>query len=177
MLEYAFAGFESQIQAVERGIALLQHVDHAQRLQIVLEAAVRFHAGVQRILPGVAERRVAEVMRQRDGFDQVFVEPQVARDRAADLRNLEAVRKPRAKQVAFVIDEYLGLVFEPAERGGMNDAVAVALKFAAPARRGFAITRGRANCAGWRHKARVQASRGALAARAPASAIVAARRR
>ena len=51
--------------------------------------------------------------------------------RARDLGDLDAVRQPRAEQVAFVIDEDLGLVFEAAEGGGMDDAVAVALELAA----------------------------------------------
>ena len=37
----------------------------------------------------------------------------------------------RAVQIAFVIDEHLRLVFQAAERVGMDDAVAVALEFAA----------------------------------------------
>ena len=37
----------------------------------------------------------------------------------------------RAKQITFVIDEYLRLVFEPAKRRGMDDAVSVALEFRA----------------------------------------------
>jgi hypothetical protein len=41
------------------------------------------------------------------------------------------VRQAGAKQVAFVIDEDLGLVFEAAKGGGMDDAIAVALEFAA----------------------------------------------
>jgi hypothetical protein len=56
---------------------------------------------------------------------------QGARHRARDLRDLDAVRQAGAKQVAFVIDEDLGLVFEAAKGGGMDDAVAVALEFTA----------------------------------------------
>jgi hypothetical protein len=48
-------------------------------LQVVLEAAVPFHALVQGILAGVAERRVAEVVGQRNGLDEVFVQCQRAR--------------------------------------------------------------------------------------------------
>ena len=81
----------------------------------MLEAAVRLHARVERVLAGVTERRMAEVVRERDRLDQVFVEREVARDRAADLRDFEAVREARAEEIAFVIDEDLRLVFEPAE--------------------------------------------------------------
>ena len=47
---------------------------------------------------------------------------------------------PRAEQVTLVIDEHLGLVGQPAEGIGMNDAIAVALKLAAVLRRWFGIT-------------------------------------
>ena len=63
-----------QVQAVEGAVALLQRIDHAQRLQIVLEAAMVLHAGVERILARVTEGRMAEVVRERDGLDQVFVQ-------------------------------------------------------------------------------------------------------
>ena len=115
----------------KRGVALFELVDDAQRLQVVLEAAVRLHAVVQRVLAGVTERRVAEVVREADRFGERFVQLQRARDGARDLRDFDRVRQPRAVQVAFVIDEHLRLVDQTAERGGMNDAVAVALKFAA----------------------------------------------
>jgi hypothetical protein len=62
---------------------------------------------------------------------------QAARDGAGDLRDFDAVGKAGAEQVAFVIHEYLGLVFEAAKRAGMDDAVAVALEFAAGIRRCF----------------------------------------
>jgi len=46
------------------------------------------------------------------------------------------VRRVR-KQVALVIHEHLGLVFEAAECAGMNDAITVALEFAATVWCGF----------------------------------------
>ena len=57
----------------------------------------------------------------------------------ADLRHLEAVREPRAEEIAFVVDEHLRLVLEPPESGRMDDAVAVALVLAAAARRRLAV--------------------------------------
>ncbi len=82
VLEDAFARFEAQVQAVEARQPLLELVHHAQALQVVLEAVVRAHALVQRILPSVAEGRVAEVVRERDRLAQVFVERERARRRA-----------------------------------------------------------------------------------------------
>ena len=134
VLEDAFARLEAQVQAIVVGVAVLQPVDHAQALQVVLEAAVRSHAVVERVLPGVAEGRVAEVVGQRDGFGQIFVQPQRAGDGAGKLRYLQRMREPGAEQVALVVQEHLRLVDQPAERGGMHDAVAVALEVVARGR-------------------------------------------
>jgi hypothetical protein len=82
VLEDALARLEGEVQAVVLGVALLQRVDHAQALQVVLEAAVLGHAVVERVLPGVAEGRVAQVVRQGDGLDQVLVQAQRGRCRA-----------------------------------------------------------------------------------------------
>ena len=140
MFEDAFAGFEGQIQAVKCTVTLLKDIDHAQRLQVMFESAIRLHADVQRVLTAVAKGRVAEIMRQCDGFGQVFTERQAARHGTADLRHFKTVRQPGAEQIAFMIHEHLGLVFQAAKSGGMDDAVAVALIFAAPARLRFAKT-------------------------------------
>src|SRR5262245_24856569 len=124
MLEYPLARLEGEIEPVEGAVALLQQIHDAQALQIVLEAAVRLHAGVECVLPCVSERCMTQIMSQRDRFGQVL---------------LQAMSKPGAEEVAFVVDEDLRLVFEAAERVGVDDAVAVALVFAPPARRRFAV--------------------------------------
>ena len=95
----------------------------------------RGHAGVERVLAGVAERRVAEVVAERDRLGEVVVEPERAGERAGDLRHLDRMGEPGAEMVALVMDEHLGLVGEAAEGGRMDDAVAVALEFGARRRR------------------------------------------
>ena len=135
VLQHPFARLETEVQPVVCGIALFQFVHNAKALQVVLEAVavrlVTLEAFVERVLPSVAEGCVTQVVGQRDGFDQVFVEAQRAGDRAAELRNFERVRQPRAEQVALVVQEHLGLVDEAAERCAVHDAVAVALEFVA----------------------------------------------
>ncbi len=131
MLQDAFAGLEAKIQSLERSVALFQHINHAQRLQIVLEAAMILHAVVERILAGVAERRVPEIVRQRYGLHQIFVQPEIASHRSSDLRDFNAVGQAGSEQIAFMIDENLGLVFETPKRRGVNDAVTIPLEFAA----------------------------------------------
>ena len=66
MLEDALTRLEREVQTVKAAVALFQPIDHQQALQVVLEAAIRLHAIVERILPGVPERCVAQVVRERN---------------------------------------------------------------------------------------------------------------
>jgi hypothetical protein len=97
--------------------------------------------------PAWPNGRVAEVVRQRDRLDQVLVQPQRPRDRTRELRHFERVREAGAKQVALMVEEHLGLVDQPAEGGGVDDAVAVALEVGARGRGGSGWRRPR-DCAG-----------------------------
>jgi hypothetical protein len=60
----------------------------------VVEAAIGLHHLGERILPGVAERRVAEIVGERQRLCQILVETERATDGARDLRDLEAVGQP-----------------------------------------------------------------------------------
>src|SRR5262249_9148793 len=110
VLEDTFAALETEIEAVEARVALLQLVDDSQRLQVVLEAAEFAHAAVQRVLAGVAEGRMPEVVSQRYSLDQRLVQRERPGDGARDLRHLDRMRHTRAVQITFVIDEHLRLV-------------------------------------------------------------------
>ncbi len=105
--------------------------DDAQSMAVVVEAAVGGHAGVKRLLAGMAEGGVAEVVGERHRLGEIVVEPERARKRPGDLRHLDRMGQPGAEMVALVMDEHLGLVGETAEGGRMDDAVAVALEFGA----------------------------------------------
>ena len=93
----------------------------------------------QRVLAGMAERRVAEVVGKAQSLGQILVEPQRAGDRPADLRDFEAVGQPDAIMVAVGRDEHLGLVAEPPESDRVDQPVAVALEDVARAARAAAI--------------------------------------
>src|SRR5262249_44223109 len=129
MLEYPLARLEREIQTSEARVPFLELVDDAQRLEIVLEAAELAHAIVERVLARVTERRMSQVVGEADRLDEILVQLERARDRARDLRDLERVREPRAIQIALVVHEHLRLVDEPAERGCVDHAIAVALVF------------------------------------------------
>src|SRR5258707_11572680 len=83
---------------------------------------------VEGCFPGMAKRSVAYVVPQSDGFDQVLVEPEGSTDGSGYLGDFERVGEPGSVVVAGRIDEDLRLVFEPAKRLAMEDAVAVALE-------------------------------------------------
>jgi hypothetical protein len=74
---------------------------------------------------------MTEVMTERRGFRQVFVEPKTARDGSCDLRNLQRMRKPCAVVVVLGTKKDLRFVHQASKRFGVNDAVAVTLKFRA----------------------------------------------
>src|SRR5258705_9029094 len=83
----------------------------------------------------MAERRMAEVVSEAQGFGQILVEAERPGDCAANLRDLDAVSQPNAEMIPVGRDEHLGLVAEAAEGDRMDDAGAVALEdVARPAR-------------------------------------------
>ena len=128
VLDDSLADLEGQVEPAEIRITHFDPVDRTQALRVVIETAVGLHQRAQRPFAGMAERRVSEIVRQRDRLGQFRVEPERARHRARDLRGLHRMRQARAVVVALVVDEDLGLVFEAAKGGGMHDTVAVALE-------------------------------------------------
>src|SRR5699024_3634379 len=65
--------------------------DQAQRLRIAFETADVLAQGVEDRLPVVAERRVAEVVAEAGGVDDVRIAAEVAGQFAAHLSDLEGV--------------------------------------------------------------------------------------
>ena len=92
MLDDPFTHSERKVQPAMGCVALLEVLDDAQRMQIVVEAeSVPLKAGVQRALAGVAERRMSNVVDKREGLGQILVQAEFSRDVPRNLR-----RKARA---------------------------------------------------------------------------------
>ena len=140
VLDHALERLPGQIEAVELRVAALETGHHAQRLGVVIEPAMRGERRIQRLLAGMAERAVPEVVGERHGFREVLIQRERARRGAGDLRDLERVREARAEVIALVAHEHLRLVLEAAERGAVHDAVAVALERAAQRVVGFRVS-------------------------------------
>ena len=105
------------------------------RVGIVVEPAGIGQRGVERILAGMAERRMAEVVGEAQRLGQILVEAERAGHGPADLRDFEAVGQADPEMVAVGRDEHLGLVAQAAEGDRMDDPVAVALEDVARAAR------------------------------------------
>jgi hypothetical protein len=101
----------------------------------MVETARIGHRRLKRILAGMAERRMAEVVGEAESFGQILVEPEGASHRTADLRDFDAVGQPDAVMVAVGRDKDLGLVAKAPERNRVDNPVAVALKYVARAAR------------------------------------------
>ena len=119
----AVAHLPRQVQAPA---VLFQLVHHTQALHVVLEA-VRAQL-IQRALPGMAKRRVAQIMGKADCFGQIFVQPQGAGNGPRDLRDLQRMGQSGAVQVSLRREEHLRLLFEPSERLAVQHPVTVTLE-------------------------------------------------
>ena len=127
MLENPLTRFEHEIETGEIRVLGFELIHDPERLQVVLKATEITHAGIERILPGVSKRRMTQIMRQANCLCQWLVELQGDRDGPPDLRDLERVRQSSSVQIAFVVNENLGLVDKTSKGCRMDYAVAVAL--------------------------------------------------
>ncbi len=129
MFDESLEALPGQVDAVKLRVATFELGDDAQRLRIVVEAAVGLQALVKGILAGMAEGRVAEIMDERDTFSEILIELQRPCQGTGNLRHLDRVGETCAVVVAVHTDENLRLVFQPPEGRGVDDAVTVALEF------------------------------------------------
>jgi len=89
--------------------------------------AEALHLAIEFFFPGVCERRVPYVVRERQRFREFVVQPQHRRHRPRDLRNFQRMSQPVAEMIAKVGCEDLCFTLEPAEASRVDDAVSVPL--------------------------------------------------
>ena len=117
VLDDTLKRFPCQVEPVEPGIPALQAGYDAQRLRVVIKAAKVPHHIVQCALACMTKGRMAKIMRKGNGFRQVKIETEHARDGAGNLRHLDRMGQTRAVVIAFMEDEYLCLELQPPESG------------------------------------------------------------
>ena len=79
MLDDSLAHFEGEVETAKIRIPILDPVDGAQALRVVIETAVGPHQIVEHLFAGVTERSMSQVMRERDRLGKFLIE---ARERA-----------------------------------------------------------------------------------------------
>src|SRR5262245_57660462 len=80
---------------------------------------------------------MAQVVRQRDGFGEIFVEAEGAGDIARNGSDFHRMRQAGAKMIAGAIEKDLRLIFEAAKRARVDHAVAIPLVVSPPFGRVF----------------------------------------
>ncbi len=113
------------------GVAVLQPGDDADRLHVVVEPTPLGHLVVQHALAGMAERGVAQIVRQRHRLGEIFVQRQRPGDGAGHLADFQRMGQAGAVMLAFVVQEHLGLVLQAAEGRRVHDTVSIPLEFRA----------------------------------------------
>ena len=110
-----------------RQVRVLEHLEDADALRGMVPLRRR-EVRRQGVLAGVAERRVADVVAERDRLCQRLVEAERRSQRARHLRHLHGVGQARDVVVALGVEVDLRLVLQPPKRLGMDDPIPVALE-------------------------------------------------
>ena len=83
---------------------------------------------VQRPLPRMAKGCVAQIVPQRDGLCQIFIEAQRPSNGTGDLTDLQRMGEPGAVMIPLRRKEYLRFLLETAERLAVQNTVPVPLE-------------------------------------------------
>ncbi len=129
VLDDAFANAQCEVESSMGGVALLEVLDDAQRMHVVVEAPpVTAQAAIERTLSGMTEGRVADVVNQGQRFGEVFIQAKCAGRGAGDLRDLNGVGEAAAKVVRGAAGEDLRLSRESAKRARLHNPLAITLE-------------------------------------------------
>ena len=131
VLEGGVEGGPGQVQAGPGDLGF-EPGQQAQRLGVALEPAVRGGQLVEGGLAVVAERAVADVVRQAGSVHQVWVAADFLAEFAPDLRAFQRVGEPGPREVGLPGRDDLGLRRQPAQPGAVQHAGPVSLEVTAP---------------------------------------------
>jgi hypothetical protein len=130
MFDDAFAKLESQIEAREIQIALLEMLDDAQGVKIMVESfAILAHSQIKLPLARMPERGMSNIVDQCERFGEVRIQIQGAGHRPRNLSYFERMRQPVSKMVGKTSCENLRLGFKAAKGSRMDYTIAVSRVF------------------------------------------------
>lgn len=98
-------------------------------MPIMVKAACPLHRSFQPGLPGMTKRRVTQIMRKAQRFGQILIQPKGTGNRTTNLRHFDAVRQSNPEMIAIRRDKHLRLVAQATKGNGMDDPIAIPLKF------------------------------------------------
>ena len=103
MFDDPLADFERQVEAGKTRVALFEALDDAQGVQVVIETfAETRHLAIQFLFAGMSEGRMADIVRQRQRFGEIFVQLQNGGQGAGNLRHFDGVGEPVAEMIGQV---------------------------------------------------------------------------
>ena len=123
MTNDAVAHFVCQIESFA---VFFNCIHDAQTLLIMMKAEAANR--IERTLACVSERRMTQVVTERNRFRQIFVQVEASRNRPRNLRHFKRMRQSGSVMIPFGRKENLCLMFQSAKCGTMDDPVAVTLK-------------------------------------------------
>src|SRR5437868_15205478 len=98
-------------------------------MDIMVEGeSVLAHGGIQRLFSSVAERRMADVVDQRESFGEIHIKAEGSSYGAGHLGYFQRVRQTIAKMIRVTAGKELGLGFQAAEGTGGGHTIAIALE-------------------------------------------------
>ena len=141
MLDDALAYFEGQVQAGKAGIAALERFDDPQGVKIMIEAIAKAaHLAIQLVFAGVRERRMADVVAQRQSFGESSLRSSAAATvRAICATSMVWVSRLR-KWSEMPGGKNLRLILQAPKSPRVDNAVAIALELTAVRMRQFGIS-------------------------------------
>jgi hypothetical protein len=94
----------------------------------MVKSAVIFHQIIKDVFAAVAERAVTDIVRKADGFGEIFIDAESAREGSSDGGHFDGMGQPGPVVVGGAVDKNLRFIFEPAKTAAVQNTVAVALK-------------------------------------------------
>src|SRR5712692_8714465 len=107
---------------------------------MVEEKPVLVHGGVESLFAGMAEWRVADIVRQSKRFHQVHIQAKLGGDGAGDLGDFDGVREAIAEVVGVTAGGDMGLRFQAAKSPREDNPVTVTLEVVSIRMLGLGIT-------------------------------------